>query len=75
MVQYCKVQIDVISIVHPKRKHNFNHSPINVSILFSQVFLGRKKDKTGDKSGMLYAIKTMKKTELVKKNMIDQGED
>ena len=40
-----------------------------------QVFLGRKKEKTGDKSGKLYAIKTMKKTELVKKNMIDQGQN
>lgn len=39
-----------------------------------QVFLGRKKGESGDKSGMLYAIKSMKKTELVKKNMIDQGE-
>ncbi|XP_028393875.1 serine/threonine-protein kinase greatwall-like [Dendronephthya gigantea] len=39
---------------------------------YGQVFLGRKKGESGDKSGTLYAIKSMKKTELVKKNMIDQ---
>lgn len=35
----------------------------------SQVFLAKKKDKCD----ILYAIKTMKKSDLVNKNMIEQG--
>lgn len=42
--------------------------------IWSKVFLGRKKDENTDvNSPKLYAIKMMKKTELVKKNMIEQG--
>jgi hypothetical protein len=37
---------------------------------FRKVFLGRKKN---DKKSKLYAIKVMKKADMVDKNMVDQG--
>ncbi len=38
-------------------------------IVYSKVFLGHKKDKPEK----LYAIKVMKKEEMVNKNMVNQG--
>lgn len=41
------------------------------SSFYSKVYLAQKK---GKEEGQLYAIKVVQKTDMVHKNMVDQGE-